>query len=130
MKTKTTKKVFAIFLALIFLVTIPNYVSASSLSDIWDGADDFMHSGRPGLDETIDDTKLETMSDILYNVLLAVAIVVAVIMGLFIGIRFITGSVDQKAKIKETLIIYIVGCVVAFGAFGIWKLVIEVMSQA
>ncbi len=130
MKTKFIKKMFVVILAFVLLVTIPNCVKAASLSDIWDGADDFMHSGGIGLQNTINDSKLESMSDILYNILLAVAIVVAVIMGLFIGIRFITGSVDQKAKIKETLIIYIVGCVVAFGAFGIWKLVIEVMSQA
>ena len=70
------------------------------------------------------------MSDVLYNILLAIAIVAAVIMGLFIGIRFMTGSIEQKAKIKETLIVYIAGCVIAFGAFGIWRLVINIMSQA
>ena len=40
-----------------------------------------------------------------------------------------TGSVSQKAKIKETLIPYIAGCIVIFGAFGIWKLVVTIMSS-
>ena len=70
------------------------------------------------------------MSDLIYNLLLIIAIVVAVIVGLVIGIQFMTGSVAQKAKVKETLIPYIAGCIVIFGAFGIWKLVVEILSQA
>ena len=127
---KNIKKILVIFTVFILTITISNYANASSLTDIWDGADDFLQSGQSGLDETIDEEKLQTMSDILYNILLAIAIVAAVIMGLFIGIRFMTGSIEQKAKIKETLIVYIAGCVIAFGAFGIWRLVINIMSQA
>ena len=127
---KNIKKILVIFTVFILTITTSNYANASSLTDIWDGADDFLQSGQSGLDETIDEEKLQTMSDVLYNILLAIAIVAAVIMGLFIGIRFMTGSIDQKAKIKETLIIYIAGCVIAFGAFGIWRLVINIMSQA
>ena len=40
-----------------------------------------------------------------------------------------TQSVEEQAKVKETLIIYAVGCIVTFGAFGIWKMVIEIMKQ-
>ena len=127
---KNIKKILVIFTVFILTITISNYANASSLTDIRDGADDFLQSGQSGLDETIDEEKLQTMSDILYNILLAIAIVAAVIMGLFIGIRFMTGSIEQKAKIKETLIVYIAGCVIAFGAFGIWRLVINIMSQA
>ena len=39
-----------------------------------------------------------------------------------------TGSVAEKAQVKETLIPYVAGCVVIFGAFGIWKLIIEIMK--
>ena len=40
-----------------------------------------------------------------------------------------TGSASEKAQVKETLIPYVVGCVVVFGAFGIWKLVINIFNQ-
>ena len=49
-------------------------------------------------------------------------------MGAILGIQFITGSVEQKAKVKDSLIPFIVGCVAIFGAFGIWKLVITLLK--
>ena len=38
------------------------------------------------------------------------------------------GSIEQKAKVEDSLIPYIVGCVVIFGAFGIWKLVLTILE--
>ena len=43
-----------------------------------------------------------------------------------IGIQFIMGSADEKAKIKETLLPYIIGVCVIFGAFTIWKVVVNI----
>ena len=34
------------------------------------------------------------------------------------------GSVEEKAEVKETLVPFIVGCVVVFAAFAIWKIFI------
>ena len=53
--------------------------------------------------------------------------VVAVIIGLVIGIKFMVSSVEEKAKIKELLLPYVVGCGVVFGAFGIWSLVVNIL---
>lgn len=39
------------------------------------------------------------------------------------------GGIEEQAKIKETLIPYIVGCIVIFGAFGIWKLAVSIMTE-
>ena len=39
------------------------------------------------------------------------------------------GSVDQKAKVKDSLNPYIVGCIVIFGAFGIWKIVLTILEN-
>ena len=39
------------------------------------------------------------------------------------------GSVEEQAKIKETLIPYVIGCVIIFGAFGIWKLLVTLLSS-
>lgn len=107
-------------------VTAP---TGSTASDIMTGADDFIQAGINDKNETIDETDLEDMSNLLYNILLIIAIVAATIVGLVIGIQFMTGSVAQKAKVKETLIPYVVGCIVVFGAFGIWKLVVGILSQ-
>ena len=39
------------------------------------------------------------------------------------------GSVEQKAKVKDSLVPYIVGCIVIFGGFGIWKLVLTLLES-
>lgn len=33
-------------------------------------------------------------------------------------------SAEDKAKVKESLLPFVVGCVVVFGSFGIWKLLV------
>ena len=130
MKQKILVKILIMFIIIALTLMGSNYANASSFSDILEGADSFLQDGIGDVKDNLNQANLQTMSDMIYNVLLAVAVIAAVIMGLIIGIKFMTGSVDQKAKIKETLIVYIVGCVVAFGTFGIWRLVINIMSQA
>ena len=36
------------------------------------------------------------------------------------------GSVEEKADIKAAMVPFIIGCVVVFGAFGIWKIVVTI----
>ncbi|MCI8481836.1 MAG: hypothetical protein HFJ27_01800 [Clostridia bacterium] len=48
--------------------------------------------------------------------------------GMYLGIKFMISSAEDKAKVKEALIPYIAGCVVVFGAFTIWRLVILLLS--
>ena len=130
MKKGLLKKVILTIITLMCIIpilTINSY--ATSIGDIFTGADDFIESGITDKNPTIDDTNLEDMSDLIYNTILIIAIVIAVIVGMIIGIQFMTGSVSQKAKIKETLIPYIAGCIVIFGAFGIWKIVVTILSQ-
>lgn len=100
----------------------------STVDDVMEGAQDFINKGQEGLNQ-INEGQLQSTSDFIYNLLLAIALVVAVVIGMVIGIQFMTASVEEKAKIKESLLPYAVGCVVVFGAFGIWKLAINVLSN-
>lgn len=60
-----------------------------------------------------------------YSVLFILGVALSVIIGAVTGIKFMTGSVEEQARIKEMIMPYIVGCIVVFGAFGIWKIIIE-----
>ena len=62
----------------------------------------------------------------LYFIALGVGIAAAAIIGVILGIQFITSGVEGQAKIKEKLLPYAIGCIVIFGAFGIWKIVVDV----
>lgn len=72
---------------------------------------------------------LQEFSQTLYSVLLGIGIVLAVIIGLILGIKFMLSSVTEKAQVKKLLVTYAIGCVVVFGAFGIWKIVVEIMKN-
>lgn len=76
----------------------------------------------------IDEKGLQDFSDTMYNTLLLIGMVLAVIIGTVIGIKLMVSSVEEKAKIKEILIVYFIGCIVLVGAFSIWKIVITIMD--
>lgn len=99
-----------------------------TIEDVTGGAGSFINAGK-GENNPLDQEGLKNVSDVVYNILLAVGIIAAVIVGLIIGIKYMTGSVAQKAETKELLTPYIVGCVIIFGAFTIWKIVVELLNQ-
>ena len=100
--------------------------SGQSLEDMMNDGDDFIASS----DETvIEQEQLQDGISTLYNIFLEVGVAIAVIVGLIIGIKFMIGSVEEKAEIKKLLLPYGIGCLVVFGAFGIWKIVIEIMQS-
>ena len=40
------------------------------------------------------------------------------------------GGAEEKANIKEVLVPYVVGCIVIFGAFAIWKLIVTILGYS
>ncbi len=79
----------------------------------------FISKGE-GQDNPIDEKALKNTSSYIYNVLFTIAVVLAFVIGMIIGIQFIIGSVDEKAKIKETLVPYVIG--VFIKSLSIWNL--------
>lgn len=75
-------------------------------------------------ENTIVWANLQSASNTLYNILLSIGIFAAIAIGMYLGVKFMLASAEDKAKVKESLIPYIAGCVIVFGAFTIWKLVI------
>ncbi len=119
------RKKFFILIIFILMICSTHIVQATTISNIIQGADGFITNGSSS--DMIAGDKIKNLSDIIYNVLLILGTVIAVIVGSVLGIQFITGSVEQKAKVKDSLIPFVIGCVVIFGAFGIWKLVITIL---
>mgnify|MGYP001152182283 FL=1 len=116
-------KILIIALVLLIINTIiPLKVNA--VSDMFKDADNFLAAGESPK-TVIDETKLQSTSNTIYKWLMTLAICVAVIIGAIIGIQFITGSIEGKAKIQEALVPYIIGCIVVFGAFFIWRTLVN-----
>lgn len=127
------RKIIAGILVLIMSVCMIsnfNLVYASTVDDVFGDADEFINQGEQQQNGTggINEEILGETSGFLYNLLLAIGIVVAVIVGSILGIKYMMGSVEEKAEYKQTLLAYLISCAVVFGAFGIWKLVINILS--
>lgn len=124
---KNSKKIWLILIITIFIFLNINsecYADGFSLSDIINKGKEFISSGS----ENSSNIEVKSLSNSIYSILQFVAIAVALIMAAILGIKYITGSVEMQADIKKTLIPYIAGCLIAFGAFTIWKLVIIVLE--
>ncbi len=100
---------------------------SATAGKIVDDANSFLDKGKES-ESPINGQALKDGSNIIYNVLLILGIAVALIWGLVLGIQFITGTIEEKAEIKKGLIPYVVGCIIIFGAFGIWKLVLNLLA--
>lgn len=130
---KITRKILTTFIIIAYIVIIltkPTF----ALGSIIKGGDEFenarfnytvngIHSNME-----IKEDDLKNVSNTVYNILLLLGIVIAVIYGMILGMKFMTGGIEEQAKVKESIIPYIVGCAVVFGAFTIWKVVLEVLK--
>jgi len=124
---KLVKKVILVLIfSLISCIIFTNTTFASSLDNMISSADAFLQTGQ---DNAINTTALKSTSDYIYNTLLVIAVAVAVIVGTYLGIKFMMESAEDKAKIKESLIPFVVGCFIIFGAFGIWKIAVNVGNK-
>lgn len=124
------KKIFLIvFLIILVLLMLSSELYAFTVSEWFSQAESAIKTGSQKGNNKIDTGKLKDASNILFNVLLGVGTGVAVIVGAILGLQFMQAGIDKKVQVKESLVAYVVSCVVLFGAFGIWKLIVTIMSS-
>ena len=123
------KKKSLIIISLMIIINIMfsciNMVQAAGIGDVITGGDDFMHAGNSGT-IGIDHSKLQETSKMINNILMILAMCIAVVISAVLGIKFMIASVEEKAQIKDALVPFVVGCIVVFGAFGIWRIFIDI----
>ena len=122
-------KVFTIFILIIFIVNITNVYAASDsggLSGVIEGGKKFIEERQD--DVSVTPAELSNVSGQVYNILISIAVVVVIVVGIFLGIKFMFAGVDEKADVKKSLIIYVIGSVVVFGAFGIWSALVTILN--
>lgn len=100
--------------------------TGSTIDDAIKQAENFEASGTGNVYNQDD---LQSFSKNMYNILLTLGVGTAVIVGMILGIRFVMVGVDEKADIKKQLVVYVAGCIIVFGAFAIWKLVVGLFSN-
>lgn len=119
------------FFVIIFNIGMFNksYAADPLRTEVIDKANDFLEAGNTIKDQYVNGEKVKEASNNLYYIFYTVGFVLAIIIGIILGIQFITAGADGKAKVKESLIAYGIGCVVLFGSFGIWRFVVTILPS-
>lgn len=102
-----------------------------SVKDIFEKGDEFIRKGEEEYSNsnTINKDDMTNTVSFLYGAFVGIGAVIAIIVGLVLGIKFMmAASADDKAKYKQQLVVYAVGVIVIFGAFGIWHLLVTTLN--
>lgn len=109
------------------IITIKVADKATAGDIIGDG-DSFIQKGTKNASDIFSTSELQDLSSTIYNILLVVGIVIAVLLGAILGIKFMMEGTEGKAEVQKALVPYVIGCIVIFGAFAIWKIVVTVLQ--
>ena len=99
-----------------------------SLDEVMNNGNSFLDAGSEST-EMIDQNDLKSLSNFISGVLLTIAIGVTVITGAVMGLSFITQSIEEKAKVKESMVPWVIGIIVSFGAFTIWEVAVNLFQS-
>ena len=126
---RTLKLVSILLLVVIVSMTLTTVVSAKSSTKANDteGATGIDAAGIAGGLKGTTSAAQEDVTKIgnqLIGIITTVGVVVAVIILLVLGIKYMMGSASEKAEYKKTMIPYLVGAILIFGASAITKVVV------
>ena len=101
-----------------------------TVDDIFGEADNFIKKGENEIKaNNINTDALGETSNFLYKLLLGVGIITAVAVGIVLGIKYMVGSLEVKADLKQVLLGYAISCLVVFATFIIWKIAVNILSN-
>lgn len=119
------KIIFLMIVFQIIFVPISNVEASNFIDDIISQGDTFLQEGKNNQNGTLNQEQLKDSVNQVYTILLGIGVALSVGVAAVLGIKFMIGSVEEQAKVKETLLPYGLGCIIVFSAFAIWKIVIE-----
>lgn len=123
-KTKI-KIIIMIILTIITIFSINNKVYAdTTVSTIFSGGRQFIKQGKSKAN--VDTTAIAKDIGGIGQVFLIIGIGTAVGVGMYLGFKYITSGADEKAKIKERLIFYVIAIVLLVAAVGITKVIVSI----
>ena len=120
------KRVLIIIICIIFILSIPRYSQALSFDELWNSGIDFLNASQNSESVVPQESQMQGISQTVSNILLTIAIGVTLISGALMGINIIIQSAEEKAKIKESMVPWMIGIIIAFGAYGIWKITMQI----
>ena len=127
-------KICISFIAIFLILINFNYTNAagdgsSLLSNMESQAKNFINKGSEAAEGNIDYTNIANEFKGLGQILTMIGAGVMVAVTTYMGIKYLTAGPEAQAKLKVQLTGVVVSGMVIFGAYSIWKLVMQVASQ-
>ena len=120
MNTVLKKTGIILIVVLMLLFAFNTYVMAMNPGDI---ADQLTGTQTPATDS------VTNIGNQIIGIITTIGVVVAVVVLLVLGIKYMMGSASEKAEYKKTMIPYLVGAILIFGASAITKVVVALGSN-
>lgn len=116
--------IISVIIITLLTVIIPTYSYADNSLDSLglDDLDDYKGT-NPGSE------KLKSKANIIFSYLRTIGIVVSVVALIVIGIKYMMGSVEEKATYKQTLLPYLIGSILLFTGSLIPQLIYDIMQN-
>ncbi len=106
--------------------------STDSLEDLINDAEEFEEQPGAaiggGTAFQINQDELQSVSSNIYTAFLIVATAITVIVGIYLGAKFMYGTIEAQSETKKLLKPYVIGCIVIFGSFAVWSLVVKILA--
>lgn len=119
---KKIAKMLTLVLIIAMILSFSVVLEANASSDVPGQVDQLFQGGNA------DTTGINTVGANIVSIVTTIGIIVAVVVLLVLGIKYMMGSAAEKAEYKKTMIPYLIGAVLIFGASAIAKAVIAMTS--
>ena len=120
MSKKTLVKVLTVVLTIVVMLTlasIPTFAIDTKISKVKTGADSAIASESTN--------QIAEVGGKIVGILQVLGMVIAVLVLLILGIKYMTGSAEEKAEYKKTMVPYAVGAIIVFVATTIVKVIYD-----
>lgn len=113
---KKLKIFFVIALILMLIISITNITYASEwLSDPRENPESF----SPGSGGAAGATKVQDIGNRIIGIFQLIGTLASVIVLIVIGIKYMAGSIEERAEYKKTMMPYVIGALLVFGITNI-----------
>lgn len=75
--------------------------------------------------DTDADDEIEEIGSVVLSMVTGVGMVLAIVIVAILGVKYMMGSTEEKAEYKKTMLPYLIGAVLVFGASAIGRAVID-----
>ena len=113
-------------IALLMLMLVSSFICETQAVDL--GAISPENVVKPPEGDATNTGKLVKIGNIIVNVVRTFGQAVSVVILAIVGIRYIMGSIEEKAEYKQTMWVYIVAAILIFGGSTLTQIIYDMFN--